>query len=115
MGEGHDLRWEPAGRRVRVDFAGETIVETDGAYVLHETGLSPVYYVPLADIGDRYLERTDNSTKCPFKGQASYWSVVVGDKRAENALWGYENPIDKASYLKGFGAFYRDRVEIFVS
>ena len=113
MSEGHRLRWEPADKRVRVDFAGETIVETDGAHVLYETGLPPVYYVPLADIGDQYLEPTDHSTRCQFKGQASYWSVVVGDKRAENALWGYKDPIEGAEYLKGFGAFYSDRVEIF--
>ena len=111
----HELRWEPAGQRVHVQFAGTKIAETDGAHVLHETGLPPVYYVPLADIGDEFLERTDHSTRCPFKGQASYWSVIVDDARADNALWAYENPIDNAPYLKGFGAFYSNKVEISTS
>lgn len=113
-GKGHTLEWEPANKHVRVEFAGTTIVDTDAAYVLNETGIPPVYYVPLSDVRAEFLERTDHSTNCPFKGDASYWSVVVGDERAENALWGYEDPIENARYLQGYGAFYTNRVDVSV-
>ena len=110
----HRLTWEPEARRVRVEFNGETVVDTERAHVLREGKLPPVYYVPLEDVRSELLEKTDHSTTCPFKGDASYWSIVAGDKRAENALWAYEAPIENAPFLKGYGAFYVDRVDEFV-
>ena len=112
MGSPHELKWEPAGRRVTAELAGTVVAASDDAFVLHEGRLPPVFYFPLQDINAEVLERTDHSSHCPFKGDASYWSVVVDGTRAENALWAYENPIENAPYLKGYGAFYTDRVTI---
>ena len=67
----------------------------DGGLV-HESNLLPVLYVPDADVDMGLLEPTDHSTHCPFKGDASYWSVRVGDRVAENAVWAYHDPIDGA-------------------
>ena len=110
--EPHTLTWEPQSEKVRVELNGEVIAETDNAHVLKEGPLPPVLYIPLADIRAECLERTDHSTHCPFKGDASYWNVVVGDVREENVLWAYEDPIENAPYLKGYGAFYPDRVQV---
>ena len=112
MSRVHELVWEPAGRIVRAELAGTKIAESDGAFVLREGRLPPVVYFPLKDIRAEVLERTDHSTHCPFKGDASYWTVVVDGDRAENVLWAYENPIENAPYLQGYGAFYADRVTI---
>ncbi|MDX6644145.1 MAG: hypothetical protein QOD76_2107 [Solirubrobacteraceae bacterium] len=103
---GHVLYFEDSPRRVRGVFAGETIVDSTRAKLMHETGLLPVYYFPEEDVDADLLEATEHSTHCPFKGDASYWSVVVGDRMAENAAWHYPEPIDGAPPLAGYVAFY---------
>ena len=71
-------------RRVRVMFNGEFIADTKRVKLLHETGHLPVYYFPQEDVRMDLLEESDHTTHCPFKGDASYWSVKVGDRVAEN-------------------------------
>ncbi len=110
-GPAHRLLLTPFPRRVRAELAGVTVFDTlDGALV-HESNLLPVLYVPEADVDMALLEATDHSSHCPFKGDASYWSVRAGDRVAENAVWGYRDPIDGASWLKGRVAFYWDRLD----
>jgi uncharacterized protein (DUF427 family) len=103
---GHMLYFEDSPRRVRGVFAGETIVDTTRAKLMHETGLLPVYYFPHEDVNADVLEATEHSTHCPFKGDASYWSVVVGERVTENAAWHYPEPIEGAPPLAGYTAFY---------
>jgi uncharacterized protein (DUF427 family) len=86
----------PSSKRVTVVFNGETIVDSTRGMVLMETRLSPVYYFPRDDVRMELLKRTTHRTHCPFKGNATYWSVNVGDQSAENAVWSYEQPIDDA-------------------
>ncbi|MCW2865394.1 MAG: hypothetical protein JWP48_7102 [Actinoallomurus sp.] len=100
----HLLYFEPAHKRIRAEFGGETIVDTTGAHLLFETGILPVYYVPETDVRTDLLTRTDHSTHCPVKGDAAYWTVSAGGRTAENAVWGYPEPI--APWLKGFVALY---------
>ncbi len=107
----HALYLENSPRRVRAVFGGETVVDTRHAKLLHETGHLPVYYFPVEDVRQDLLERTDHSTHCPFKGDASYWSVRVGDRVAENAVWGYEEPMDSAPPLRDLVAFYFDAMD----
>jgi len=102
----HTLYFEDSPRRVRVMFGGETIADSKRAKLLHETGHLPVYYFPEEDVRMDFLEESDHTTYCPFKGDASYWSVRVGDEVAENAVWYYPEPIDSASPLAGYLAFY---------
>ena len=74
-GQAHSVRLEPVPRRVRVDFAGTTVADTDRALYMFETGHLPVYYLPREDVRFDLLEPSPTSTHCPVKGDASYWSV----------------------------------------
>jgi uncharacterized protein (DUF427 family) len=104
--DGPPLRIEPCGRRVRVVLAGRTIVDSTDVKYLFERDHLPVYYFPLADVDQTVLERSEKTTHCPRKGDASYWSVRVGDRVAPDAVWGYETPIEAAGGLAGHVAFY---------
>jgi uncharacterized protein (DUF427 family) len=107
----HKILFEPDGRRLRA-FVGDTLVlDTTGAHLLHETGILPVPYVPIADLDADLLERTDTTTHCPFKGDASYWSLRAGDDVRVDAVWAYEQPLESAPWLRGFAALYFDRVD----
>jgi uncharacterized protein (DUF427 family) len=110
-GPAHVIWWEDSPRRVRVMFGNEIVADTRNAKLLHETGLLPMYYFPEADVRKDLLEPTDHHTHCPFKGDASYWSVRVGERVAENAVWGYPQPLDHAPPLAGYHAFYWDRMD----
>ena len=110
-GPAHRLLMTPFPRRVRAELDGVTVLDTlDGALV-HESNLLPMLYVPAADVDMGLLEPTDLSTHCPFKGDASYWSVRVGDRVAENAVWSYLEPIEGAAWLDGRLGFYWDRLD----
>jgi uncharacterized protein (DUF427 family) len=107
----HTLYLEDSPRRVRVTLGGETVADSRRVKLLHETGHLPVYYFPEEDVRMDLLEESDHTTYCPFKGDASYWSVRVGDKVAENAVWGYPEPIDSAPPLTGYVAFYWNKMD----
>ncbi len=102
----HALYLEDSPRRVRARFNGETVADSRRVKLLHEAGLLPVYYFPEEDVRMDLLEESDHTTHCPFKGDASYWSVRVGDEVAENAAWSYPEPIDSAPPFSGLIAFY---------
>src|SRR5215208_912816 len=102
----HVLFFEDSPRRVRVMFGGETVADSRRVKLMHEKGLLPVYYFPEEDVRMDLLEESNDTTYCPFKGDASYWSVQVGDTVAENAVWHYPEPIDSAPPLAGYLAFY---------
>jgi uncharacterized protein (DUF427 family) len=110
-GPKHRLLATPLPRRVRGELGGRTVVDTEGAFLLHETGLKPQLYVPLADVDAAALTRTDHTTYCPFKGDASYRTVTAGDRVAENALWVYDEPLDDAPWLKGYAGVYLERFD----
>ena len=79
--------------------------------MLFETRHIPVYYFPRTDVRMDLLQRTAHSTHCPFKGDASYWSVKVGDRVAENAVWSYEDPYPQTMEIKDYLAFYWNRMD----
>jgi uncharacterized protein (DUF427 family) len=105
----------PDSRRVRVLFHGVTIADTTAALRVEETGHSPVLYVPEKDMRLDLMHRTDHHTHCPYKGEASYWTVEMSDggnvHRSENAVWGYPTPYDEVAGLSGYYAFYPNRVD----
>ncbi len=111
VGPAHRIAFEPHPRRIRAELGGHTVLDTTRGHLLHETGILPVLYAPLDDFDPALLERTDHSTHCPFKGDASYWTVRAGGRVAENALWGYEEPLPQARWLAGFGALYVERMD----
>jgi uncharacterized protein (DUF427 family) len=101
----------PCLERLRATFGGEAIADSTRALVMRETKHVPVYYFPREDVRFDLLEATDHHSTCPFKGEAAYWSIVVGDRRSENAVWGYPAPYDEVPDLADYVAFYWDRVE----
>jgi uncharacterized protein (DUF427 family) len=110
-GPGHRLLLHPFPRRVRAEVGGETVLDTERGQLLHESNLLPVLYVPLEDVRRELLEPTSHRTFCPFKGHAAYWTVRAGGEVRENAVWGYPEPLDDASWLQGLVAFYPDRLD----
>jgi uncharacterized protein (DUF427 family) len=95
------VRTEPNHRRVRVFFGGEAVADSSQTLYLFETGHLPVYYFPRADVRFDLLEPTSHRTHCPYKGDASYYTVVAGGRRYENAVWAYPGPIDSVPELSG--------------
>src|SRR5438309_11812563 len=93
---GRALYLEPTPKRVRAQIAGETVADSRRAMLLHESGHQPVYYFPPDDVRSDLLEPSDRHTRCPKKGQASYYSVRVGERVVEDAAWYYPDPIDGA-------------------
>ena len=107
----HSITIEKNPNRVKVTFNGTVIADTQKALVLKEGPLPPVNYIPREDIQMTHLQRTDHSTHCPFKGDASYFSVSVGDKSAENAVWTYETPLASVAKIKDHVVFYREKMD----
>ncbi|MEE8352097.1 MAG: DUF427 domain-containing protein [Rhodospirillales bacterium] len=103
---------KPVSRRLRVVFNGEIIAESDRALVMLERGHNNVFYFPRADVRMEFLKSTDHSTHCPYKGDASYWNIEADGETAGNAVWGYKNPFEEVSEIKGYVSFYPDRVEM---
>jgi uncharacterized protein (DUF427 family) len=93
--------------RVRARVGEVTVLDTTRAKLLYESGIPPRLYAPLDDYAADALVRTDHTTHCPFKGDASYWTVAG----RENASWGYESPIESAPWLAGYAALYPDAVD----
>jgi uncharacterized protein (DUF427 family) len=108
---GHRVWTEPNERRVRVFVGGEAVADSSSTVYLFETGHLPVYYFPRADVRFDLLEPSDHRTHCPYKGDASYYTVVVGDRRAENAVWAYPDPLASIPQLADYVAFYWDSVD----
>jgi len=108
---GYRVRYEPSSRRVRVVFNETTVADSRNAVLQLETRVPPVYYLPREDVRMDLMQRTDYRTHCPFKGNACYWTLRVGDAVAENALWSYEDPLPEAEPVRGYVAFYRSRMD----
>lgn len=110
----HPIDVTPTTGHVVVSRNGVVIAESDRALTLTEATIPPVQYVPLEDVDQAILERTDHSTYCPYKGEAAYYSIVTGDDQADDVVWTYETPYDAVADIAGHVAFYPDQVEISV-
>lgn len=98
----------PAGERVVVRLKGKVIADSRDAVRLEEGKYPAVYYIPRKDVKMDRLARTSHTTYCPYKGQASYYSLKDGP---ENAVWSYEQPYDEMLAIKELLAFYPDKVD----
>jgi uncharacterized protein (DUF427 family) len=107
----HRVWTEPNGRRVRVFIGGQAVADSERTVYLFETGHLPVYYFPRSDVRFDLLEPTGHHTHCPYKGDASYYSVVVGDRRADNAVWAYPQPLSSLPEIADYVAFYWDSAD----
>jgi uncharacterized protein (DUF427 family) len=103
-----------SSRQVQVVLDGEVIADTRRPRLLFETGLPPRYYIPKLDVRMDLLEPTDKLTSCPYKGQARYWSVRVGDNVYENLVWSYPVAIAECPKIEDLLAFFNEKVDIYV-
>jgi len=112
MSQGHTITITPSDVHVEVWVEGQKIAESDRPVLLDETGLPRRYYLPRDDVRMDLLRPTTFESTCPFKGQASYWSLDVGDKSFDGIVWSYEHPIAGAEPIAGLLSFYNDRVDL---
>jgi uncharacterized protein (DUF427 family) len=107
----HPITVTPNPARVVVTVAGKVVADTRRALTLQESTYPAVQYIPIDDVDKSLLERTETATYCPFKGDASYYSIPVGGERSVDAIWVYESPYDAVAEIKDHVAFYPDRVD----
>ena len=110
-GPDHPITITANPRRVRVSAGGVVIADTTHALTLKEASYPAVQYLPRADANMALLARTERTTHCPYKGDASYFSIVADGRSAENAVWSYEQPFPAVGEIKEYLAFYPDRVD----
>jgi uncharacterized protein (DUF427 family) len=108
----HRIDIRASARPIRVVFAGETIAMTERGLFLFETGLPTRFYVPPQDVRVDFLQPSATRTTCPYKGDASYWSLRVGNETVADAAWCYQDPLPECPRIKGHLAFYPDKVRI---
>ncbi|HJW52514.1 MAG TPA: DUF427 domain-containing protein [Burkholderiaceae bacterium] len=107
----HRIATTRSGEHVRVTFNGEVIADTRNAIRLEESDYPDVYYVPRKDANMERLIPTAHRTYCPFKGNASYFTLSSGGRTADNAVWSYETPYDEVGVIKDCLAFYPNKVD----
>jgi len=110
-GPDHPITIERNPKRVVVKIGDRVIADTKAALALKEASYPIVQYIPRQDVNMAILERTDHTTYCPYKGEASYYSIPLGAARAVNAVWSYEAPYEAVAEIKDHVAFYPDRVD----
>ncbi len=104
-------RIEKATQRVRVELGGIVIADTTRAWRVLETASPPTYYIPPDDVKREYLEPSERSTFCEWKGRARYWSVRVGERVAQDAAWSYPEPEKGFETIRDYLAFYPGKMD----
>jgi len=110
-GPAHAVFTHPVEKRLWAEVDGRKVVDTTAALMLHETGLLPVYYVPVADVAADVLVPSDTVTSCPFKGKASYHHLRVGDRMEYDAVWSYPEPFDEVAEIADYCSIRFDAVD----
>ena len=109
----HPITVEPTGNRVVVRVGGKVVADSRNALTLQESTYPAVQYIPMADVDQTVLQPTETSTYCPFKGDASYYSVETPDGQiVDDVIWTYEKPHPAMAEIAGHVAFYADRADI---
>jgi len=107
----HPITVTPNPAHIVVTVAGKVVADTTRALTLQESNYPAVQYIPIADVERSLLERTETTSYCPFKGDASYYSIPAGGDKSVDAIWVYEQPHDAVAEIKDHVAFYPDRVD----
>jgi len=110
----HPITITPTGKHVTVRINGDVVAETDAALTLQESTYPAVQYVPLADVVGSVLRRSDNTTYCPYKGEANYYHVTTADGTVDDAIWTYEQPYAAVGEIAGHVAFYTNKADVTV-
>lgn len=108
----HPIAISPFEGTVVVTYGSTVIAETKHALALQESTYPVVYYLPRADVAQAFLVPSDHSTHCPYKGDASYWSVDIAGTRIPDAVWSYQRPLPGVSSIKDYVAFYPKKVTV---
>jgi uncharacterized protein (DUF427 family) len=111
MTSGHQITIGPTAQHVEISLGGVKLAESDRALLLQETGSQRRYYLPREDVRTEYLRPTVTKTTCPFKGEASYWSVDLGGDVHEDLVWSYETPLPDVADIAGLMCFYAEHVD----
>lgn len=106
-----DIEISPTKNQVSVIFNGKTIAQTKSAMYLREANYPIVIYIPLTDVDQNFLKPSDHSTHCPYKGDASYYSLADGKEISENAVWYYPDPCPLVEKIKDHVAFWGDDIK----
>lgn len=106
----HEITTRPADARIRVEVDGAVVAESDDAIALEETGLRTRYYLPLGDIREDLLRPSDSTSRCPWKGDASYYSL----DGHPDVMWFYPEPKEDVADIRGRVSFYNEKVDLFV-
>ena len=107
----HPITIEPHPGRVVVRLNGAVVADSHAALCLREAGYPPVYYLPRGDVSEAALAPDGHRSHCPYKGDASYWTLRAGGGESVAAAWSYEQPMDTVAAIAGHLAFYPDRVD----
>ena len=110
-GPDHPITMVRNPNKIRVKLGGEVIAETTHAVTLKEASYPPVHYIPRADVKMNLLQRSDHGSHCPYKGDAAYYNIEAGGRKAPNAVWTYEKPYPAVAAIKDYLAFYANRIE----
>lgn len=110
----HPITIGPTTGRVQVRVDGILIADSHEALSLRESTYPAVQYIPLKDVDPQVLSRSETRTHCPYKGDASYYSVTVGESTVDDAMWTYEEPYPGVSAIVGHVAFYPNKAVISV-
>jgi uncharacterized protein (DUF427 family) len=110
-GPEHPISIDANPSRVVVRVGGKVIADTQNALTLREASYPGVQYIPRRDVDMAALKRSEHTTYCPYKGDASYYSIPAGGDRSLNAVWTYERPFESVAQIKEYVAFYPDRVD----
>jgi uncharacterized protein (DUF427 family) len=110
----HTVSTAPSRHRIVVRLDGEPIAESSRVLELHETNYPTRWYIPLEDVREGVLEPSEKTTRCPFKGEASYYSARVGGQVHADVAWTYPDPIPAVGEIAGHVCFFDDRVELIV-
>jgi uncharacterized protein (DUF427 family) len=114
-GADHPISIEVNPSRIVVKIGGKTVADTSAALTLREASYPFVQYIPRRDVDMTALTRSEHTSYCPYKGDASYYSIPVGGDRSVNAVWTYETPFEAVAQIKDYVAFYPDRVDEIIS
>jgi uncharacterized protein (DUF427 family) len=110
-GPDHPISIEASPSHVVVTVGGKVIADTRDALTLREASYPAVHYIPRRDVDMAALTRSEHTTYCPYKGDASYYNIPGGGDRSVNAVWTYETPFEAMAQIKNHVAFYPDRVD----
>jgi uncharacterized protein (DUF427 family) len=110
-GPDHPITIGRANGRVTVKVNGHIMADTDKALTLREASYPEVFYIPMDDVDKSAIEPSTRTSYCPYKGEASYFSIPAGGEKSNDAIWMYADPYASVAEIKNHVAFYPNRID----